>query len=363
MSLQLSTVEKKIGQFQLFPLDLQVERGEFFCLLGPSGCGKTTVLRLIAGLESVDAGQIKLNGVELTHLPPHKRNLHTVFQSYALFPHLNVFENVAFSLRLRKLPSKKITEEVDQCLRTVEIEELKSRRVQQLSGGQAQRVALARALVNRPDLLLLDEPLAALDPGLRIRMRIELKRLCKTLGITFLMVTHDQEEALQLSDRLAVFRAGRCLQVGTPKAIYEYPSSSFVAKFLGPVNEIEGKIYERGNQWTLSSPLGEFPLLKNRQAFSPHSKLLLRPEKIRLVHEFTGNSPLLEGRVSNISYLGSRTEYHLQIGTHTFQVHELERERSAKHPLNPQDRVFLTWHVEDAIVLPAEAHEDLLPTA
>lgn len=233
MALRLKGISRKFADFQLLPLDLTIEAGEFFSLLGPSGCGKTTVLRIVGGFEFPDSGSVILDGKHLEHLPPYQRNIHTVFQRYALFPHLSVFENVAFSLRLKRVPSAEISQRVKEALELVDIGALTDRRIQELSGGQAQRVALARALVDRPPVLLLDEPLSALDPALRVKMREELKALCRKVGSTFIFVTHDQEEALQLSDRMAVMRGGRCLQVGTPKALYEEPVDGFVAGFWG----------------------------------------------------------------------------------------------------------------------------------
>lgn len=358
MPLQLQGISKDFGGFSLQPLDLQIERGEFFCLLGPSGCGKTTVLRLVGGFESPTQGHLLLKGKDITKLPPHKRNIHTVFQRYALFPHLSVFDNVAFSLRLKKLPRLEMESRVLEILRLVEIEELKSRRTHQISGGQSQRVALARALVDHPDVLLLDEPLSALDPALRMRMREELKALCKKVGVTFVMVTHDQEEALQLSDRLAVMRGGKCLQVGTPKMIYEDPCDPFVARFIGPVNELNGEISGEGEALLFSSALGSFKIKKNGIALQKTSSLLLRPEKMRILRQKSNTQEnLLEGEILDLTYLGSRTEYSVKVGTNTFKVFEQELERAKKRSLNVKDRIFMTWRTEDAIVLPNEAHE------
>jgi spermidine/putrescine ABC transporter ATP-binding subunit len=357
MLLNLEAVTKNFGGFQLHPLNLSIERGEFFSLLGPSGCGKTTVLRLIGGFETPTSGKIILKGQDITQLPPHKRNIHTVFQRYALFPHLSVFENVAFPLRLQKLPSAEIHARVAESLKLVEIEDLKDRRTHQISGGQAQRTALARALVAKPDLLLLDEPLSALDPELRMKMREELKTICKKVGITFLLVTHDQEEALQLSDRIAVFKAGQCLQVGTPKAIYEDPTDSFVARFIGSVNEILGELQGEPSPETgemaLSSSVGTFKIKKNGQPLPRQVSIILRPEKVRLLRsKSTTQENLMEGEIQDQTYLGSRTEYAVKIGNSTFKVFEQELERLKKRRLNTGDRVFLAWRSDDAIVLP-----------
>lgn len=357
MLLQLSAVAKDFGAFRLEPLDLTVNPGEFFCLLGPSGCGKTTVLRLIGGFETVTSGTIRLGDADVTSLRPHQRNIHTVFQRYALFPHLNVFENVAFSLRLKKVPLQELNARVLEALELVEIESLKDRRIHQISGGQSQRVALARALVGKPSILLLDEPLSALDPALRLKMREELRALCRKVGSTFLMVTHDQEEALHLSDRLAVFRDGKCLQVGTPKAVYEDPADSFVARFIGPVNEIQGEISEgaTSESWSVNSRLGKFNIKRNGVTYPKEISLILRPEKMRLLRSrSTAQENMIEGQVVELSYLGSRTEYTVKTVDQSFKVFEPELERLKKRSLNPGDKIYLTWRSEDAIVLPSE---------
>jgi spermidine/putrescine transport system ATP-binding protein len=360
MSLELAAISKDFGGFKLHPISLSIPRGEFFSLLGPSGCGKTTVLRLIGGFEVPTDGKIFLNGEEITKMPPHRRSIHTVFQRYALFPHLNVYENVAFSLRLRKAAKKTAKPEpkididarVQEALNLVEIEPLKLRKISQLSGGQSQRVALARSLVDRPEILLLDEPLSALDPALRIRMREELKALCKKVGATFVLVTHDQEEALQLSDRIAVMKDGRCLQVGTPKAIYEDPVDPFVARFIGPINEIPGEIVgEADDQFSLTSPLGNFKVKKNGATPSKFVSLVLRPEKMKLLRHRAPQENMVEGIVQDLSYLGSRTEYTVKIQQSLFKVFEQEQERSKKRLLNVGDRVYLAWKTADAMVL------------
>ncbi len=357
MSLVLEGISKNFGDFRLEPLSLTLEKGEFFSLLGPSGCGKTTILRIVGGFEAPSTGRVFLGGREITRLPSYERNIHTVFQRYALFPHLNVFENVAFGLRLKKMDRVPLQAQVQETLKLVEITDLGSRRIQNLSGGQMQRVALARALVNQPEVLLLDEPLSALDPALRIRMRDELKALCRKVGATFLFVTHDQEEALQLSDRLAVIKDGRCLQVGTPKMVYEDPADSFVAGFIGVKNEILGEISEDlGEFLSLTSALGNFRIKKNGHPYPKRVSLVLRPEKMRLLRSRAGvQGNILEGQVAELSYLGSRTEYSVRTQQSHFKVFEQELERSRKRSLNIGDRVYLSWRPEDAIILPAES--------
>ena len=291
---------------------------------------------------------------EITRLPPHKRNIHTVFQRYALFPHLSVFENVAFSLRLKGLSRVDILRRVDKMMNLTEIGALSDRRIHQLSGGQSQRVALARALVDQPAVLLLDEPFSALDPSLRVRVRDEMRAICKKVGATFILVTHDQEEALQLSDRLAVMKDGRCLQVGTPKSIYEDPSDTFVASFIGAVNEIRGELSESPpGEWSVASAMGTFKVKKNGLALPREVSMLLRPEKMRLLRQRSNtHDNLLEGEIQDLTYLGSRTEYTIRTRDNVFKVSEAEMDRQKKRLLNHRDRVFLTWKTEDAILLP-----------
>ena len=237
--LTVENLHKSFGDERVLnDVSLEVAPGEFFTLLGPSGCGKTTLLRMIAGLELPDAGRIYLGGEEITHLPASQRQVNTVFQSYALFPHLSVYENIAFGLRARKFPQTEIQRRVDGRLEMLDLGRLAQRRPHQLSGGQKQRVALARALVNEPAVLLLDEPMSALDAHLRAQVQQDLRRLQRELGQTFILVTHDQDEALVCSDRLAVMREGRIVQIGDPEYVYDYPRDRFVAEFLGAANLI-----------------------------------------------------------------------------------------------------------------------------
>ncbi len=225
-------------------ISLSIKKGEFFSLLGPSGCGKTTLLRILAGFENPDTGRVLLDGLDITSLPPHRRQVNTIFQNYALFPHLTVRENIAFGLRIAKRPKAEIETEVDRMLSLIQMEDQAHKRPDQISGGQKQRVAIARALVNKPQVLLLDEPLAALDLKLRQRMLIELDLIHDEVGITFLYVTHDQGEAMSLSDRIAVMNDGKIEQIGSPAEIYEAPRSSFVAAFIGDTNFFEGEVNE-----------------------------------------------------------------------------------------------------------------------
>jgi spermidine/putrescine transport system ATP-binding protein len=291
-------------------VSLEINRGEFFTLLGPSGCGKTTLLRCIAGFEVPTHGSIRLDGAPLEGLPPFKRPVNTVFQSYALFPHLTVAQNIAFGLEERRTPRSTISSTVERMLALVKLEGYGARKPAQLSGGQQQRVALARSLANNPKVLLLDESLSALDLKLRQDMRLELKRLQRETGITFVFVTHDQDEALTMSDRIAVMRAGRVAQIGTPSEIYDHPRSRYVADFIGDTNFLTGTV--RGNQLELepSSGLsGCVPL----SSVLPSSQLTvaLRPERLSLVSGVALETATLRGQVSEIVYMGNETMFHI----------------------------------------------------
>jgi spermidine/putrescine transport system ATP-binding protein len=282
--IELVALTKRFTDIAVDQVDLTVESGEFFSLLGPSGCGKTTTLRLIAGFEQPTEGTILLDGVEMTNIPPHRRNVNTVFQSYALFPFLSVSDNVAFGLRNRHLTTADLNKQVGEALDLVQLTGFEKRRPGMLSGGQQQRVALARALVLHPSVLLLDEPLGALDAKLRRSLKVELKALQERVGITFLYVTHDQEEALTMSDRLAVMHAGRIVQLGTPRAIYEEPADTYVADFLGVSNLMEVDVVERGPGSQCRVKLGEMALVVDRaevDALGP-AHALIRPERVRI---------------------------------------------------------------------------------
>jgi spermidine/putrescine transport system ATP-binding protein len=295
-------------------VSLTICQNEFFTLLGPSGCGKTTLLRLIAGFEHPTAGEIILHGQDISALPPYRRPVNTVFQNYALFPHLTVGENVAFGLQMLGRPKAEIQSTVAKMLRLVRMEELKNRRVSQISGGQQQRVALARALAPHPKVLLLDEPLSALDLKLRKEMQIELKRLQHETGITFLFVTHDQEEALTMSDRLAVMSSGQVLQVGSPYDIYERPQNRFVANFIGETNFLQGQVVNAANgrvQVRLSSGSKVFANVARDVRTKDQVTIVVRPEHATLVAP--GNQATLSGRLEHIVYFGTDTHYHVRL--------------------------------------------------
>lgn len=293
-----------------------IRENEFFTLLGPSGCGKTTLLRLIAGFDHPSAGRIRLHGSDIAHLPPYQRPVNTVFQSYALFPHMTVAGNIAFGLEMLGKPKKEVAETVDKMLALVRMEELKDRQTSQISGGQQQRVALARALAPHPKVLLLDEPLSALDLKLRKEMQIELKRLQHETGITFVFVTHDQEEALTMSDRLAVMSAGKILQVGAPEEIYEHPADRFVADFIGETNFLTGTLartngatalvmLDNGRQVAARLPS------EGRTPTSGTVSMVIRPEHVKLIDP--GPEASLTGHLENIVYFGTDTHFHITI--------------------------------------------------
>ena len=286
-------------------VSVDIARQEFFTLLGPSGCGKTTLLRLIAGFETADSGSIRIEGQDVTHSPPFRRPVNTVFQNYALFPHLTVEENVAFSLEEQRLPRAQIRQRVGEALEMVRMQTFARRRPSDLSGGQQQRVALARALAPRPKLLLLDEPLSALDLKLRKEMQIELKQLQAEAGITFLFVTHDQEEALALSDRVAVMQGGRILQMGPPREIYDTPTHRFVADFIGDINLLEGEALGGGGVRVVGGLMAPAPVSRPGRV-----TLAIRPERARLVAAGAG---ALEATLVHSAYLGTATLHKLQL--------------------------------------------------
>ncbi len=301
-------------------VNLDVRHGEFFSILGPSGCGKTTTLRLIAGFETADAGKVLIQDQLMNHVPPYQRPVNTVFQSYALFNHLNVWDNIAFGLRLKKLSRAEIQSRVAAVLKQVKMEALRSRFPAQLSGGQQQRVALARALVNRPAVVLLDEPLGALDLKLRQEMQVELTNLHKDLGLTFILVTHDQEEAMSLSDRIAVMHQGKIEQVGSPQQIYEQPRTAFVADFIGNTNLFSGEIAAwDGSNLEILTKTG-LKIIAQRQESNAVSTLLtsavvsVRPEKIHLSLDTPSNQiNCFEGRLKHVMYLGTHVHYLVEL--------------------------------------------------
>jgi spermidine/putrescine transport system ATP-binding protein len=298
-------------------LDLDIPGGEFFSLLGPSGCGKTTTLRMIAGFEQPSAGRILLDGDDVAYTPPHKRNVNTVFQNYALFPHLNVFDNIAFGLRRHKRPKDDVRRRVAEALELVQLTGLDKRRSSQLSGGQQQRVALARALVLNPAVLLLDEPLGALDAKLRKTLQIELKALQQEVGVTFLYVTHDQEEALTMSDRLAVMNEGRVEQVGAPRDVYEEPETLFVADFLGVSNLMDATAHgPRDGRCRVAVQSFELEAGGGASDVTGPAKIVIRPERVELEPHGAASGPnRLPGMVERIVYVGSAIQVIVRVAT------------------------------------------------
>jgi spermidine/putrescine transport system ATP-binding protein len=340
-------------------VNLTIPAGKFFALLGPSGCGKTTLLRLIAGLEKPDEGKIYLDDEEITHKPINQRPVNIVFQNYALFPHLNVFENIAYSLKLKKLPKFIIEQKVFKILESFHLENHVYKLPSQLSGGQQQRVALARAIVNEPDVLLLDEPLAALDFKLREKMLIELIELQDKLKTTFVYVTHDQFEALTVADQMAIMNhQGEIEQMGTPKEIYEFPLSSFVARFVGTTNILNGRLYNLGEEPEIDiAELGRFKLYipQKRDWMQEGCDVLLsiRPEKILITKKEVKNfSNGLKGIVHSIVYHGRSTQYNLNLKNQMrLQVFEQNEEHFPQQIIDYDNEVFLYWQKENAVVL------------
>jgi len=314
--IELVGLTKRFAEVAVDSVDLTVASGEFFSLLGPSGCGKTTTLRLIAGFEQPTAGKVLLDGTDMTGIPPHRRNVNTVFQSYALFPFLDVFDNVAFGLRHRRLPKDEIGKQVHEALDLVQMTEYAKRRPGALSGGQQQRVALARALVLKPAVLLLDEPLGALDAKLRRSLKVELKALQERVGITFLYVTHDQEEALTMSDRLAVMNAGRIVQIGVPREVYEEPFDTYVADFLGVSNLMEVNVVGRGPGARCHIRIGDSALVSERgevDGLGP-AHAVIRPERVRIEPFGSTGDNRLPAMVERLVYVGAATQVMLRLG-------------------------------------------------
>jgi spermidine/putrescine transport system ATP-binding protein len=349
----LEAVSKQFGEHAAVrEVDFSIRDGEFFSLLGPSGCGKTTTLRMIAGFVEPDAGRILLQGNDVTSVPPNRRPVNMVFQQYALFPHMSVYDNVAFGLSVKRVPRSEHRTRIEELLRVVSLEGYEKRKPRQLSGGQQQRVALARALVNRPAALLLDEPLGALDVKLRKQMQLELKRIQHELGTTFVYVTHDQEEALAMSDRIAVMDAGRVEQLGTPREVYEQPATPFVADFIGSLNAIEIRVDEVVGGYGVAR-LGErdrvvVPVEAGTSAGS-ELRVAVRPEHVQLGGGGGENGSRLGGTIADIVYLGMYTQVHVDTVAGRVVSHRLADE--AVEDLAPGGTVELAWDADDSYVL------------
>lgn len=371
-SLEFENISKEFGNVKVLSnVSFSIEGGSFFSLLGPSGCGKTTLLRIVAGFERPDTGRILLDGQDITHLPSNKRPVNTVFQNYALFPHLSIWENIAFGLRVAKRPKKEIHDEVERMLDLIQMHDCAEKKPDQISGGQKQRVAIARALINKPRVLLLDEPLAALDLKLRQKMLLELDLIHDQVGITFLFITHDQTEAMAVSDKIAVLHHGKIEQIGTPAELYEAPKSSFVAAFIGDTNFLDGIVAEKViNPVTLC----EYSLLKvehfpevlcfNDKQLSVGDlvHLSIRPEKIHIAHEkppLHPNHNLLPGVVEDVVYKGDHTNFWVRIEGYRIGVTKQHRRFLLdERPIKWNDSVWIWWHADDGFMLERYSEAD-----
>lgn len=356
--IEIKSVSKHFhNHLVLDDINLQIRNGEFLTLLGPSGCGKTTLLRLLAGFDEPDQGSIWLQGKDITHTPPEIRHVNMVFQSYALFPHMTVFENVAFGLRCQKIPKKIIEEKVTEVLSIVKLAVFAHRKPQQLSGGQQQRVAIARAVINQPLVLLLDEPFSALDYSLRKTMRIELKELQRRLGITFIFVTHDQEEALSMSDRIVVMNHGCIEQIGTPRDVYEEPKNLFVGKFIGEANIFDTKI--------VNSSTSDVEVLIEDQIFRCQNKknlqkdqlvhVILRPEDIRVwgQREIKDNTNMLPGVVEQVIYKGTTVDLIVRLSSNKLiSASEFFDEDDEKLEYEVGEKVWVHWTPGWEVIIP-----------
>jgi spermidine/putrescine transport system ATP-binding protein len=358
VGISLQDVSKSFGSVKAVrDVSIDIREGEFFSLLGPSGCGKTTTLRMIGGFEQPDEGQVLLRGDDVTYTPPNRRNVNMVFQHYALFPHMSVGDNIAFGMRLKKVGKGEQRDRVNEMLRIVRLEGLEKRRPAQLSGGQQQRVALARALVNRPAALLLDEPLGALDVKLRKQMQLELKRIQSELGTTFVYVTHDQEEALAMSDRIGVMNNGIVEQIGSPREIYEHPTTAFCADFIGSLNALDFTVDEVADGRLVSqvSPTERLVVVaEDGHGKGDSLKLAVRPERVR-VDLADGPAPedgsRLEGVVAEIVYLGSLTQFHVDTKVGRVVSYRMNEAPGGAVGIDSGRDVVLTWPAEDSSVL------------
>jgi putrescine transport system ATP-binding protein len=357
--IQISDVSKHFGDFvAVDSVNLAIQRGEIFSILGASGCGKTTLLRMLAGFEVPTSGRIFIDGVDFTDKPPYRRPVNMMFQSYAIFPHMTVEQNVAYGLQKERLQHSEIRSRVADMLELVQLADFARRKPEQLSGGQRQRVALARALVKRPKVLLLDEPLAALDKKLREHTQFELMGIQDRLGITFVVVTHDQEEAMILSSRIAVMNRGRLDQVGTPKEVYEYPNSRFVADFIGTINMFEGLIEDISEGvLTVRCDAASAPLRAlsdDAHGIGEKVCLAIRPEKIFISQEEPESewNTSLRGVVDDLGYFGNLSLYRIRLENGKIvQVSAQNRRRSAERFLEWDDQVFISWRAQSVVVL------------
>jgi len=359
--IKVQSVSKHFGDFTAVDnVDLEIFKGELFCLLGGSGCGKTTLLRMLAGFETPSSGSILIDGVNMNDVPPYERPVNMMFQSYALFPHMTVENNVAYGLKRDGVAKVEIAQRVEEMLAMVELTQFRKRKPHQLSGGQKQRVALARALIKQPKMLLLDEPLAALDKRLREQTQYELMNLQEKLGVTFVVVTHDQEEAMTLSTRIAVMDVGRFQQIGTPTEIYEFPNSRLVANFIGNANMFEGRVTENGTDHVVvesKDPACNF-YIDHGMSIPEGSKVwvALRPEKIKISKQSAGetNTNSIKGMVGDIGYLGGTSTYRVLIGDQRIveiTSPNLNRPKDGNPPIDWDEEVYLSWEPSSSVVL------------
>lgn len=356
--ISIQNVDKFFGRFQAIDnVSMDIGHGEFFSLLGASGCGKTTLLRMLAGFENPTNGEIYIDGQPVSEVPPHMRPVNMVFQSYAIFPHLNVRDNIAYGLRKQKLPKAKRYEMVDEMLELIKLPGYGDRKANELSGGQRQRIALARALILRPKVLLLDEPLGALDKKLREQMQLELRALQRTVGITFVFVTHDQEEALTLSDRIAVMAEGRVLQLDTPNGLYERPRSREVASFIGTMNFFDGRVENiNGDMIDVSTEgLGRLSLRNTEAGFDMGDKVqvAIRPEKLELSEEApdTADGQIM-GQLENSAYLGERSHFYVRLNGLDRTIAVSAQNKAPAFSVSDQNKpVWLSWNNNSVVLL------------
>lgn len=357
---RVADVSKRFGSVSAVDaVSLDIGRGEFFALLGPSGCGKTTLLRMLAGLELPTDGKIEIDGHDMSAIPANKRPVNMVFQSYAVFPHMTVLDNVGYGLKVEGVARDEIRHRAQEALELVKLGEYGARKPDQLSGGQRQRVALARALVKRPKVLLLDEPLSALDAKLRDQMRLELVNLQESVGITFVIVTHDQDEALSMADRIAVMDGGRVQQIATPAELYEFPRTRFVADFIGSVNLFEGQVLAASDGMVTLKPAGFSAPIEIEQETPPAigsvAWAALRPEKIEISKQppERADANTVTGSVEEITYLGETSTYHVRIGKGLplVKVTRANVDRVTRRPFTWGDAVYLSWTRQCGVVL------------
>jgi len=359
--ISIQGISKHFGEVRAVDdVTFDIRRGEFFALLGPSGCGKTTLLRMLAGFESPTFGEIFIDGQAMAAVPPHERPVNMVFQSYAIFPHLSVAQNIAFGLRKDKLSKAEMQKKVDEALELIALPGYGSRGANELSGGQRQRVALARALIKKPKVLLLDEPLGALDKKLREQMQLELRDLQRNVGITFVFVTHDQEEALTMSDRIAVMAAGKALEIDSPTGLYERPKTRFCADFLGTMNFFDGQVKStQGDSIVVDLPaLGEVHAKSNGNGVSSGAKVIaaVRPENVQISKDKPASGTAIQGRIHNSAYLGDRAHLYVSVEGRSEPVLTAMQnlDGAASRISEEEQSVWLHWSDDSVILLPPD---------